>query len=118
MKELREIRDARPITADEVKFAQSNLTMSLPGQYETAGGIAGKISDVMTHGLPDDFYSKYPTAVKATSPEGLTALAKKRLLPEQMVLLIVGDRAVIEPKIKEMNLGQINYIDADGKPVK
>ena len=118
MKELREIRDARPATMDEVKFAQSNLTMSLPGQYETAGGIAQKISDIVTYGLPDDFYSKYPTAVKATTPEGLTALAKKRLLPEQMVLLIVGDRAVIEPKIKELNLGQITYIDADGKPVK
>ncbi|HEY6401008.1 MAG TPA: pitrilysin family protein, partial [Blastocatellia bacterium] len=118
MKELREIRDARPPTMDEVKFAQSNLTMSLPGQYETAGGIAGKINDIVTYGLPDDFYSKYPADVKATTPEALAALAKKRLLPDQMILLIVGDRAVIEPKIKELNLGQINYIDADGKPVK
>ena len=72
----------------------------------------------MTYGLPDDFYSKYPAAVKATTPEALTALAKKWLLPGQMILLVVGDRAVIEPKIKELNLGQINYIDADGKPVK
>ena len=118
MKELREIRDARPPTMDEVKFAQSNLTMSLPGQYETAGGIAGKIGDIVTYGLPDDFYSKYPAAVKATTPEALTALAKKWLLPGQMILLVVGDRAVIEPKIKELNLGQINYIDADGKPIK
>jgi zinc protease len=118
MKELREIRGARPPTIDEVKFAQSNLTMSLPGQYETAGGVAGKISDIVTYSLPDDFYSKYPAAVKATTPEELAALAKKRLLPEQMILLIVGDRAVIEPKIKELNLGQINYLDADGKPVK
>src|SRR5262249_37504617 len=39
MKELREIRDAHPVTTDEVKFAQKNTTMSLPGQYETAGGI-------------------------------------------------------------------------------
>jgi zinc protease len=118
MKELREVRDARPPTMDEVKFAQSNLTMSLPGQYETSAGIAGKINDIVTYGLPDDFYSKYPAAVNATTPEALAALAKKRLLPEQMILLIVGDRAAIEPKIKELNLGQINYIDADGKPVK
>jgi zinc protease len=118
MKELREIRGARPATADEVKFAQSNLTMSLPGQYETADGVAQKIGDIVTYGLPDDFYSQYPAAVRATTPEGLTALAKKRLQPDQMVLLIVGDRAVIEPKIRELNLGQINYIDADGKPVK
>ncbi|HEY7179828.1 MAG TPA: pitrilysin family protein, partial [Blastocatellia bacterium] len=118
MKELREIRGSRPPTIDEVKFAQSNLTMSLPGQYETSGGIAGKISDIVTYSLPDDFYSKYPAAVKATTPEELAELAKKRLLPEQMILLIVGDRAVIEPKIKELNLGQVNYIDADGKAVK
>jgi zinc protease len=118
MKELREIRDARPPTIDEVKFAQSNLTMSLPGQYETAGGVAGKISDIVTYNLPDDFYSKYPAAVNATTPEALAALAKKSLLPEHLILLIVGDRALIEPKIKELNLGQINYIDADGKPVK
>ncbi len=32
--------------------------MSLPGQYETAGGIAQKISDIVTYNLPDDFYSK------------------------------------------------------------
>ncbi|HKQ73844.1 MAG TPA: pitrilysin family protein [Blastocatellia bacterium] len=118
MKELREIRGARPVTMDEVKFAQSNLTMSLPGQYETASGIAQKISDIVTYNLPDNFYSKYPAVVNSTTPEGLTALAKKLLLPEQMALLIVGDRAVIEPKIKELNLGQINYIDADGKPTK
>jgi hypothetical protein len=35
-----------------------------------------------------------------------------------VILLIVGNRAVIEPKIKELNLGQIYYIDADGKPVR
>ena len=80
--------------------------------------IAGKIGNIVTYGLRDDFYSKYPTVVKATTPEALTALAKKPLLPEQMILLIVGDRAVIEPKIKELNLSQINYIAMDGKPVK
>jgi zinc protease len=117
MKELREIRNARPATADEVKFAQNNLTMSLPGQYETAGGIAQKLADIAIYNLPDDFYSKYPAIIKATTPEQLTALAKKRLLPENMVLLIVGDRAVIEPKIKELNLGAINYINADGNPI-
>jgi zinc protease len=118
MKELREIRDTRPATSAEVSFAQSNLTMSLPGQYETAGGIAQKLGDIAVYGLPDDFYSKYPATIKATTPEQLTALAKKRLLPENMVLLIVGDRAVIEPKIKELNLGAINYIDVDGRPVR
>jgi zinc protease len=118
MKELREIRGSRPPTIDEVKFAQSNLTMSLPGQYETSVGVAGKISDIVTYDLPDDFYTKYPAAVNATTPEALAALAKKSLLPDHLILLIVGDRAVIEPKIKELNLGQINYIDPDGKPVK
>jgi zinc protease len=30
---------------------------------------------------------------------------------------VVGDRAKIEPGIRELNLGEIHLIDADGKPL-
>src|SRR5262245_3554991 len=118
LKEIREIRDARPISTDELKFAQNNLTMSLPGQYETAGGIGGKLSDIVIFGLPDDYYTKYPQRVRAATVESLTSLARKRLTPDQLIWLIVGDRKVIEPKIRELNLGPIIYLDPDGNQIK
>jgi zinc protease len=36
--------------------------------------------------------------------------------PDQLVWVIVGDRAKIEPGIRELNLGEIHFIDADGNP--
>jgi zinc protease len=33
------------------------------------------------------------------------------------VWVVVGDRAKIEPGIRELNLGPLQFIDADGKPV-
>jgi zinc protease len=117
LKELRDIRGARPLTADELKAAQSNLMLSLPGTYETIGGVAGKIADIATYGLPDDYYGTYPTKVGATTSDVLTGLATKRILPDNLVILVVGDRAVVEPKLRELNLGPIQVIDTDGKLV-
>jgi len=56
--------------------------------------------------------------VRATTIESLTALARTLVLPDHMALVVVGDRAVIEPGLKSLNLGPIEYLDASGRPVK
>jgi zinc protease len=117
LKELRDIRGPRPLTADELRAAQSNLMLSLPGTYETIGGVAGKLAEIATYGLPDDYYGTYPTKVGATTSQALTALATKRILPDNLVILVVGDRAVVEPKLRELNVGPIQVLDVNGQPL-
>ena len=46
-----------------------------------------------------------------------TAAAKKAVKPSEMIWVIVGDRAVIEPKLKALGL-DLRVVDADGKAVK
>jgi zinc protease len=116
MRELRGIRGARPVTHDELRKAQDNLTLSLPGQYESIAGIASKMTDVVTYGLPDDYYSRYPEKVRSTSVDGLTSLASEQILPDQLVWVVIGDRAKVEEGIRELELGPIEYLDADGQP--
>ena len=41
-------------------------------------------------------------------------VARGVLHPEQLVWVIVGDRAAIEAGIKQLNLGPIHFVDADG----
>jgi zinc protease len=117
MKELRDIRDKRPVTADELREAQDNMTRSMPGDFDTNGEIAGKINDVVTYGLPEDFYAKYPQRVRDTSVGELKTLAAKRILPDNSVIVVVGDKSKVESGIRELNIGPIEYLDADGKPV-
>ena len=117
MKELKDIRGTRPPTSDEMKASKDNLVLSLPGQYETMNGIAGKINDIVTYGLPEDYFAKYPDRVRACTDKDAVAVANTRVLPDNMAFVVVGDRKVVEDGIKSLNIGPIEYLDADGKPV-
>jgi zinc protease len=116
-KELREIRGPRPVTEEELRRAQDNLTLSLPGQYESIAGIANKITDVVTYDLPEDYYSTYSDRVRGATADRLTALAKEKILPDRMIWVVVGDRTVVEEGIRDLKLGTIRYLDEDGRPI-
>jgi zinc protease len=37
--------------------------------------------------------------------------------PDNLIWIVVGDRAKIEAGIRELNLGEIHFIDANGNPI-
>jgi zinc protease len=37
--------------------------------------------------------------------------------PDNLIWIVVGDRAKIEAGIRELNLGEIRFIDANGNPI-
>jgi zinc protease len=56
--------------------------------------------------------------VKALSVSNLNAAAISVVKPDSLVWVIVGDREKIEKGIRELNLGEVQVLDADGNPVK
>jgi zinc protease len=116
-KELRGILGERPITPDELKRAQASLTLTLPGSWETMGAVAGSIGDIVAFGLDDRYFDSYADRVRAQTVATVTEAAAKVVQPDHMVWVVVGDRARIESSIKELNLGEIHLVDADGNPV-
>jgi zinc protease len=115
LKELTEIRDSRPVTAEELGRAQNRLTLRLPGLWETLSAVQGSISEIVEFGLPDDYYETYPKEVRALTKESVTAIAKKTVHPDNLVWVIMGDREKIEKDIRAANFGEVHVIDADGK---
>jgi zinc protease len=114
-KELREIAGSRPPTDTELRSAQDMLTLSLPGSRETVNSVGGSISELVQFGLPDDFHLTYAGKVRALRAADLADVAKSVVRPDNLVWVVVGDRAKIEPGIRELGLGEIRLIDADGK---
>jgi len=117
-KELRGILGPRPITGEELATAQKNQTLSLPGQWETIGAVSGSLSEMVTFGLPDDYFATYPGKVRALTVNDLTKAAQKVVHPGQLVWVVVGDRAKIESSIRELGWGEIQLLDADGNAAK
>ena len=69
-------------------------------------------------GLPMTELQHESEGIAATSLEAARAAAAKYAKPENASVVLVGDRAKIEPGIRELNLGEVVILDAEGKPTK
>lgn len=116
-KEFRGILGDHPVTAEELAKVQANETLSLPGSFETLNALGQSIIDIVRFGLPEDYYETYAGKVRALKTSDVEDGAKDILKPDHLIWVVVGDRAKIEAGIKELGLGEIRLLDADGKPI-
>ncbi|MEJ6022174.1 M16 family metallopeptidase [Ramlibacter sp. PS4R-6] len=112
------VAGARPITAAELKVAQDRETLALPGRFETTVELSKAYANVLQYRLPEDYYTRITPTVLAFTPDQANALARKFLLPNQQVWVVVGDMAKVEAGIRALNVGEVHRIDADGKILK
>jgi zinc protease len=118
VKEYNAIVGAKPITAEELKDEQTNSTLGLPGNFETVQQLGGAYSTILEYGLPEDYYNTFTQKALALTPDGANEIAKKYILPNHLVWVVVGDMSKVEAGIRELNLGEVHKIDADGNPVQ
>jgi zinc protease len=116
LKEVRGIRGERPVTADELSMAQAHLTLTLPGQWETARAVAGSIGEIVRYRLGDDYFKGYAARVRQVTLQDVQE-ATRLLQPEQTVWVVVGDRAKVEAGLGELGLGKPQVLDPDGNPL-
>ena len=116
-RELRGILGPRPVDADELSKAQANLTLTLPGNWETMDAVQGSLEQLVTFGLDDHYYETYAERVRGLKVPDAMAAAQETIRPDHLVWVIVGDRSKIEAGIRELNFGEIRFLDADGKPL-
>ena len=55
---------------------------------------------------------------RTLTPEQISTAAERYLKPQNMVWVVVGDRAKIEAGIRELNIGEVQFLDADGNLVE
>ncbi len=118
VKEFRDVLRAKPVTDEEVAKMQESLTRSMVGERETKNGVLGDMLTITRYGLPEDYFATYAQKVNALKKSDINAIAERILRPEKMIYVVVGDRAQVEKGIRELNLGDVQLLDADGNPVK
>lgn len=114
--EYKNIVGSKPITEAELKDEQSNATLGLPGTFETVQQLSGAYSTILQYNLPEDYYNAYTQKVLAVTPGSANEIAKKYILPNHLIWVVVGDMSKVEAGIRELNIGEVHKIDADGNP--
>ena len=116
-KELAEIISTRPPEEDELAKVIDDTTLSLPGNWETAGAVAGSLSQSQRYGYADDYWDTYAERVRNLTLADLRDAASKYVQPDRLVWVVVGDRAKIQDEVRSLELGEITFLDVDGNPV-
>jgi predicted Zn-dependent peptidase len=104
-KELNGIRETIP--ADELNRGKNLVALSYPGNFQTAAEIAGQIEEMVQYNLSENYFGNYVQNILKVTNADVTSVANKYIVPEQMIVVVVGDKAKIEEGIKKLNLGEI-----------
>jgi len=116
-REMAAITDERPPEADELARVLDDTTLSLPGNWETAGAVAGSLAQMVRYGYEDDYWDTYAERVRALSLEDITEAAEKYVDPDRLVWVVVGDRERIEDEVRSLEIGPVTLLDENGDPV-
>ena len=117
-KELEGIIGDKPATLEELARVKDKNTLSLPGRWETSRAVARSMVEMARFGLPDDYWTTYPGKVRSLGLEEVQRVANEIIHPDKLVWVVVGDRASIEPGIRELGFGEIVILDVDGNPLE
>jgi zinc protease len=115
-REMERMRDSL-ITSEELATAKDSISRSLPGLFETTPESASSIGQLFVHNLPLNYYETLPEQIESISAVRVQEVAQRYLLPEEAVIVAVGDRKRIEPELEKLNLGPIEIRDALGDPL-
>ena len=83
----------------------------------TTGGLAASFGEIGLYDLPLDEPMRFVAALERTTADDLRALAARYIDPDAASIVIVGDRAAIEPGLRALGLPAPVICDTEGVPV-
>jgi zinc protease len=115
VKELRAIRDTVPQA--ELQKAKRYLQLQLPSLFETTSDIAFQLTPLAVHGLSLEFYNNYVQQIEQVTQADVQRVARKYIDPDQLSIVVVGDRKQIEGGVRRLGMGEVLIRDMYGRPI-
>jgi zinc protease len=116
-REVTDIVRARPITAEEFERARVQSIRSLPGSFETTANVLDALAGARASGRPLDWTATLATRYRTMTLSDVQAAAGEIARADDLVWVVVGDRAALEKDLRALDLAPIEIWDVNGRPV-
>ena len=100
------------ITAEELAFTRSAIGQSDARRYETPRQKVGFLSQILAYGLPDDFVDRQNEILAAVAAAELNEIASRQLVLDEMIAVVVGDRAAVQADLEALGYEVVLLDDA------
>ena len=97
----------------ELADAKNFLTGVFPLRAETQSGLTSLIVNQHLYDLPEDYLQTYRAKVDAVTAEEVLAVAQKRVRPDEIAIVIVGDAEEVLPQVTSY-AESVEVFDTDG----
>jgi zinc protease len=112
--ELRKVREV-PVPAPELADAKRALVASFALTLESPQTLLNNALTRYRHGLPADYWDRYPERIMAITAADVQMMAKKYLDPSRVQVVAVGKGEAIARALRKV--GSVEVYDAEGKKV-
>ncbi len=102
------------ITDSEIEFTKSYLIKRFPAMFETNSQIAHHLSSMLKHNLSENYFDTYIERITSCSKEEIEATAKEKIITDELIYLVVGDKNIVMPQLKEITDLDIAVLGVDG----
>ena len=116
LKEFDEIRSGRPVELEEFETARSALLRQFPSSFETPWQMLDQLAQIVTFGLPDNYYQTLTANIEAVTLEQVRRVAEEHVDADQLTVLVVGDRSGIEEGLGTLGM-PIQLVDHEGRQI-
>ena len=104
------------ITTEELTFTKSAIGQRDARAYETPSQKLGFLSRMMTYNLEPSFVDEQASILQGMSKADMDALASKHLNLDEMIMVVVGDKAKHMDEVKALGYPVVE-LDPDGNPL-
>ncbi|HEV2492410.1 MAG TPA: pitrilysin family protein [Terriglobia bacterium] len=105
--QMKRLRDHQ-ISGWELEATEGYLTGHMALEFETSGGIAEHVLDLMIHNLPLDYWNKFPEHIRSLTTQEVWNATRQHLDPDRALIVLVGNLSGFEKDLKK--LGDVRVI--------
>ena len=115
------LREISALATDEVgdgelKDTKDEIIRSFPARFATANQVAAQMAGLAVYDLPDNDLQTFTARIASVTVGDVRKTAQKYLHPDNLVIVVVGDRSSIEPSLRR--IGDVELRDLDGAPIR
>ena len=114
---LRGLRGSAPVSEAELRTTISARTGPLWTKTDGPDSVAARMTEALRENLPPTFLETYAAKIAKVTPADIAAAASKYIDMDHLVIVVTGDRKVLEPALRATNIAPVVLVDANGKPI-
>ena len=101
----------KPFTEDELKLAKDQVLNGFIFNYDTRDKVLAAAARLAFYGYPADYLERYRAGVEKVTVADLERVAKARVDPSKLAVLVVGNQAEFEEPLSKLGLGAAQPLD-------